>query len=119
MCIRDRFNLWSIYLLGLVDDVISSSPFGSHIFALLIMYILVNNTSKFLNAKPFVVMWYGFAALALVAMLSRWLVVSVYYSQFLPLSMLLFNYLVTIAIYPLLALLLAYVQNRLIQDEEV
>lgn len=114
----DLFNLWSVYTLGLIDDVISSSPFGSNIFALLLLYILINNTSKFFNAKPFVVTWYGFCLLSLVALMARWLLVSVYYGQFLPLSMVLFAYLVTIAAYPLISLILAFIQNNLIQDEE-
>lgn len=113
----DLFNLWSVYTLGLVDDVISSSPFGSNIFALLLLYILINNTSKFFNAKPFVVTWYGFCLLSFVTLMARWLLVSVYYSQFLPLSMMLFAYLVTIAAYPLISLILAFIQNNLIQDE--
>ena len=82
------------------------------------MYVLVNNTSRFLNAKPFIVLWYGFVVLSLVTVLSRWLVVSVYYGQFLPLSMLFFSYTVTIAVYPLISLLLAFVQNHLIQDDD-
>lgn len=114
----DLFNLWSVYFLGMIDDIISASPFGSNIMAMLLMYILLNNTSRFFNAKPFIVTWYGFAALALVTMLSRWLVVSVYYGQFLPLTIMMFSYLVTVASYPLLSLLLAYIQNHLIQDEE-
>ena len=115
----DLFNLGSVFCLGLVDDVISSSPFGSNVFEMLLMYVLVNNTSRFLNAKPFVVLWYGFGVLALMTMLSRWLLVSVYYSQFLPLSMLFFSYMVTIAVYPLISLLLAFVQNNLIQDDDL
>ena len=114
----DLFNLWSVYFLGMIDDIISSSPFGSNILALLILYLLINNTSRFFNAKPFVVTWYGFAVLSLVTYLARWLVVSVYYSHFLPLTMLTFSYLVTIAAYPLISLLLAFIQNNLIQDEE-
>ncbi len=115
----DLFNLGSVFCLGLVDDVISSSPFGSNVFEMLLMYVLVNNTSRFLNAKPFVVLWYGFVVLSLMTMLSRWLLVSVYYSQFLPLSMLFFSYMVTIAVYPLISLLLAFVQNNLIQDDDL
>lgn len=114
----DLFNLGSVFFLGVLDDVVTSSPLGSNIFELLLMYVLVNNTSRFLNAKPFVVLWYGFALLALVTMLSRWLIVSVYYSQFLPLSMLAFSYMATIAVYPLISLLLAFVQNNFIQDDE-
>ena len=114
----DLFNLWSVYFLGVIDDIISSAPFGSNIFAMLLLYVLITNTSRFFNAKPFVVTWYGFAVLSLVAMLGRWLVVSIYYSQFLPLLMMLFSYMVTIAAYQLLSLLLAFIQNHMIQDEE-
>ncbi len=114
----DLFNLWSVYFLGLLDDIISASPFGSNILALLVLYVLITNTSRFINAKPFIVTWYWFALLSMVTMLARWLVVSVYYSQFLPLTILGFSYLVTAAAYPLVSLLLAYIQNRWIQDEE-
>lgn len=114
----DLFNLWSVYVLGMVDDIISSSPFGSNIFAVLLLYILINNTSKFFNAKPFVVTWYGFCLLGLVVLLARWLLVSIYYSQFLPLTVIMFSYLVTIAAYPLISLILAFIQAKLIQDEE-
>ena len=67
----DLFNLWSVYFLGVIDDIISSAPFGSNIFAMLLLYVLITNTSRFFNAKPFVVTWYGFAVLSLVAMLGR------------------------------------------------
>lgn len=114
----DLFNLGSVFCLGVLDDVVTSSPLGSNIFELLLMYVLVNNTSRLLNAKPFIVLWYGFALLSLVTMFSRWLIVSVYYSQFLPLSMLFFSYMATIAVYPLISLLLAFIQNNFIQDDE-
>lgn len=113
----DLFNLWSVFLLGLFDDTLTSAPVGSNIFSLLLLYVLVNNLSRFFNAKPFVVTWYGFAILSLVVMLSRWLMVSIYYGQFLPLTILLFSYLVTIAAYPVISLLLGLVHNSLISDE--
>ena len=43
----DVFNLLSVYFLGLTEDIISSAPFGSNIFALLVMYVLVTNLSRF------------------------------------------------------------------------
>lgn len=114
----DLFNLWSICLLGMVDDIISAAPMGSSIFAMLVLYVLSNAASKFLTAKPFVVLWYGFMALSLGTILLRWLVVSVYYSRFLPLDGVFFSYLITVFCYPFVSLLLAFVQNNLIQDEE-
>lgn len=114
----DLFNLFSVFLLGMTDDIISSAPMGSSIFEVLVMYLLINNLQRFFNGKPFAITWYGFAILSLLTMLSRWLVVSVYYSQFLPLSILMFSYLVTVAAYPVISLLFAFVQNTLIYDDE-
>ena len=92
----DIFNLFSVYFLGLVEDIVTSAPFGANIFACLIMYLLVSNLAVYLNGKPFVVTWY---------------------SQFLPLSMLMFNLLFTIAFYPVIGLVNAFVQNKLMKDE--
>lgn len=113
----DVFNLFSVYFVGLVEDIVTSAPFGSNIFACLVMYLLVSNLAVYLNAKPFVVTWYGFALMALVTMFSRWLLVSVYYSQFLPLSLMMFSLLFTIALYPVVSLVNAFVQNALMKDE--
>lgn len=113
----DVFNLLSVYVLGLTEDIITSAPFGSNIFALLVMYVLVTNLSKYFNAKPFVIIWYGFGLLSLVTFLSRWLVVSVYYSSFLPLSIVMFSFLITAASYPVLSLINVFVQSKLMTDE--
>ena len=113
----DVFNLFSVYFLGLVEDIVTSAPFGANIFACLIMYLLVRNLAGYLIGKPIVVTWYGFAVFCLITMFSRWLLVSVYYSQFLPLSMLMFNLLFTIAFYPVIGLVNAFVQNKLMKDE--
>lgn len=113
----DLFGLVSIVILGLLDSAISSALPGASLFAYLTMYLLIYNTQKFFNAKPFVVIWYGFMALSLTTMLIKWLVVSIYFSRFLPLSMLMFSYLIGVALYPLVSMVLAFIQNRFIQDE--
>ena len=106
-----------LVLMSYVPLNFTSAPFGANIFACLIMYLLVSNLAVYLNGKPFVVTWYGFAVFCLITMFSRWLLVSVYYSQFLPLSMLMFNLLFTIAFYPVIGLVNAFVQNKLMKDE--
>ncbi len=113
----DIFNLFSVYLLGLVADILSAVPLGTNIFTYLILYILLLNLGRFFNGKPFVVTWYGFAILSLITLFCKWLMVSIYYSQFLPFAQILFGYLFVVAAYPILSLLNAFVQNYLIQDE--
>lgn len=113
----DLFGLGSIIVLGVVSAAISSALPGSGLLAYLVMYVCVYNTQKFFNAKPFVVVWYGFMALCLATLLVKWLVVSVFYGAFLPLSMLFFCYLIGVAMYPLISVVLAFMQNKFIQDD--
>ena len=114
----DLFNLASVTILGLVEGVLSSAPFGSNLFALLLAYVLITNLSKYFNAKPFVVIWYGFGALAFVVFFAKWFVISVYYGQFLPVQNLFFSYLFTVASYPILSLFNVFIQNAFIKEEE-
>ena len=72
----------------------------------------------YFNSKPFAVIWYGFMAFSLSALLLKWLVVSFYYSKFLPMSVLIFEYLIAVALYPVVAMILAFVQNKFIGDDE-
>ena len=113
----DIFSLGSICILGLFEDVLSSAPFGSNLFALLLLYVLVHNLSSFFNAKPFIFIWYGFAVLVFVVLFAKWLLVSIYYSQFLPIISLLFSYMFTVAFYPLFSLANTFIQNAFIGDD--
>lgn len=113
----DLIGIGTIVVMGIVSIAISSSVAGASLVGYLVMYILMYNIQKLFNAKPFVVIWYGYMALCLVSLLVKWLVVSVYYDTFLPLSILMLGYLLGIVIYPLVSVVLAFVQNRFIQDD--
>jgi rod shape-determining protein MreD len=113
----DIFNLLSVYVLGMFEDILSSIPMGGNIFTFLVLYILLLNLGRFFNGKPFIVTWYGFAILAFLAFFAKWLMLSIYYGQFLPSIDVLFSYLFSVAAYPVLSLVNAFIQNYLIQDE--
>ena len=113
----DLFGIGTIVLMGVVNALISSSVIGSSFIAYLVMYVLIYNTQKLFNAKSFVVVWYGFMALCLIATFVKWIVVSIYYNEFLPFSMLMFGYFIAIVLYPLVSIVLAFVQNKFIQDD--
>lgn len=115
----DIFNLFSVYILGMIEDIVSAVPMGTNIFALLVLYILLNSLGRFFYGKPFVISWYGFAVLTFITFFCKWLMISIYYSQFLPILVTFFSFLVTVAFYPLLSLLNAFVQSYLVQDEEL
>lgn len=113
----DLFGIGTIIIMSIVVSVISSSVVGCALIAYLVMYILIYNTQKLFNAKSFVVVWYGFMALSLISMLVKWIVVSIYYNEFLPISMLMLGYLMGIVLYPMISMILAFVQNKFIQGD--
>ena len=113
----DLFGLASIVVLGVLSAAISSALSGICLLSYLVLYVLIYNTQKFFYAKPFVVVWYGYMALTLATVLVKWLIASVYYRQFLPLSVLMFSYFIGVALYPLISMILAFIQNKFIQEE--
>ena len=90
---------------------------GASFIVYLVMYILIYNTQKLLNAKSFVAVWYGFMALSLISMLVKWIVVSIYYNEFLPMSMLMLGYFMGVVLYPMIFMILAFVQNKFIHGD--
>lgn len=115
----DLFDLKSVVFMGILDGTLSSSAFGLTLFSYLLMYVLMINLRKFLNGRSFVVVWYGFIALSLVTYLLKWMIATVYYGQFLPMTSLMFSYFQCAAIYPLISMLLAWIQNIFLQDDEL
>jgi len=112
----DLFNMFWVFCLGLLSDMISSMPFGINIITYLTIYT-VNSITAFLYNKPFIVVWYGFAFVFIITGLIKWLIVSVYYAQFLPISRLFFTILFTIACYPVISFINDLVRKLLMNDE--
>lgn len=113
----DVFNLFSVFLLGLVEEALTAAPLGAAVIKLLILYVIVNSLLKYFNGKSFEVMWVGFALCSFVALFAQWFVVSVYYAAFLPLGLFFFSFVVTVLVYPLITLFNVFVQNKLMTDE--
>jgi rod shape-determining protein MreD len=111
------FGIISIYIIGMLEDIVSSTPFGINIFTILFVYVLTNLIYKFVANKPFTVTWYGFAFIAASASIIKWFVLSIYYSQFLPFIPLIFSLLATIVFYPIFSFVNAYIQNHLMEDD--
>lgn len=111
------FGAISVYMVGILEDIVSSTPFGTNIFTLLLLYLLTNLITKFLANKPFIIIWYGFCFTTFITLFAKWLVVSIYYSQFLPVSSLIFIYLTTIAFYPIFSIINVYIHDHFMESE--
>ncbi|MBE6451420.1 MAG: rod shape-determining protein MreD [Alphaproteobacteria bacterium] len=116
---RDLFGPISVAVLGIVADSLGAVPLGVNMFVFISVYVLAITFGIYVNTKPFAISWIGFALISLVAFLIKWLLMSVYYSNFLPLTGVLLGYVATVLLYPLVARLNVVIQNRFLATDEV
>ena len=113
----DLLGYGAIFGIGILEDLLMGTPLGSGALVLLLCQRFVIHQQKFFYSKPFVVTWMAFAVIAFGAALILWLCVGLVASSgFTPLGSLLTSYLISVAIYPLVAWLLAKTQMKLLAD---
>ena len=113
----DLFSVLSVALLGLAIDGVSGTPFGLNLMVFMLMYILTLTYGSYVNTKPFLISWFGFAVVFLAALFAKWLILSVYYKVFLLTEHIFLTYFATVLIYPLLARINIFVQNTYLRFE--
>lgn len=113
----DLFNMFTVFFLGVISDVLSVIPLGTNTMAYLMVYLAVNNMRSFFNNKPFNIIWFGFVFVFLMAEFAKWLIVSVYYTNFIPLENLFFTILFTVACYPVISFVNELARKYLMNDE--
>lgn len=116
---QDLFGAVSTFILGVIADSIAATPFGLNAFVFMFVFILASTFGSFVNTKPFIISWGGFAAISLLAFSIKWILLSVFYSRFVALGGILAGYAATVLFYPLIARLNIFVQNRFLSGEEV
>ncbi len=114
----DTFNLLSSFILGIFADVLSGVPLGVNITSFMVLYITSLHLSSYFNVKKFSYSWLLFMLATLVTLLFKGLTVSIFYRKLIPLNYLLFEFLLTFALYPLWARIYMWVEHRFIHLEE-
>ncbi len=114
----DLFGLLAVSIISIIADTITSSPFGSNLLMFFALYTLVNRFEKFFYNKTFLTYWYGFILISFAAIFLKWLILSIYYAQMLPLTPVFFTYLTTIFTYPLVSIFNAIIQTYMRQADE-
>lgn len=115
----DLFGAFSVFVLGMFFDVLSIAPLGMYMLLYLIMYVMVTNVSKYITEKTFEILLIGFSLLAAGVMIVGWIVSSLYYAQLVPVKSFLFSYLTSVALYPVVAAVNAWIMNVFLQDDDI
>ncbi len=114
----DVFNLLSAFILGIFADVLSGVPLGINITSFMVLHLVSERLSSYFNIKKFSYSWLLFMLATFLTLVFKGTVVSIFYRKIIPLNYLLFEFLLTFALYPLWARIYMGVERRYIHLEE-
>jgi rod shape-determining protein MreD len=96
-----------VFGIGLFQDALLGLPFGLSALVLLGVYGVVVGQRAAFRGRPFLIAWAGFAVVIPIAMAATWAIVSLLAGTLVPPTAVVFQALMTIAVYPLVNVLLA------------
>ena len=107
----DLMPMWLIFTIGLLHDVLTDSPIGLHAAILLLCQWVLLRQRRFLVGRPFVVLWGGYAAVAVGVSLVEWIGTGLCDLAVAPARPVLVRTVLTIALFPPLAWLFIQVHR--------
>ncbi len=99
----DLMPAWTIFMIGLLQDLLSGGRLGVSVFVLLIVFAVVAGQRRVFAAASFMKLWLIFLPVAAGAFLLSWLFNSLIADALMDLRPVAFQYLTTVAFYPCLA----------------
>jgi len=109
----DLLPFSATFAIGLLYDTLAGNPLGLTPLVLLPLHAFAVSQRRFFVKKSFLIGWWGFAVLVIPATLLSWLTASAYHGEFIALQPLVFQTLLTVAVYPPLAWLFGQVERHL------
>jgi rod shape-determining protein MreD len=107
----DLFGIGSAFVTGLAHDALAGLPLGLTSLVLLLVRQVVVAQQRFFVARSFPVIWCCFVLLAVIALALRWALSCLWWERLFASQPLIFELLLTLALYPMATLLLARVHN--------
>lgn len=102
--------------IGLIEDVMQGAPLGFNGMVLLIACGIARSQQPHIAGRPFALHWAAFVIVATLAELMRWALLSAIASNFVGLASVSLHLLVTVAVYPALAWILARCQGAFLRQ---
>jgi rod shape-determining protein MreD len=95
-----------VFAIGVFEDFLRGTPVGATSLLLLLTQVFVRSQRRFLFGRTFDTFWVGFAIIAVAVALLEWIVMSIAYGTPVAATAAIFRYLLTIAVFPVLSVLL-------------
>lgn len=96
----DLMSGFAVFCVGLFQDILSGMPLGVSALVLLLVRVTVVSKRRFFMGNSFLVMWGGFLLVAAGAMALTWEFISILNATLAHPSSLIFQYLLTLALFP-------------------
>lgn len=112
----DLLPAWIAFVIGLLYDIIAGTPLGVNALVLVLVQGTAASQRKFFLGKSFMVAWWAFGLLAAGAIGLSWLLVSMLLGAAIDPAPVLFQYLLTMGIFPALTWALAGTQMAFLKD---
>ncbi len=108
---------FAVFLIGLLQDTVGGTPIGVNALVFVGVYGVVLSQRRFFAGKSFAVVWLGFAVIAAGAALLSWILVSALNVALVAPRAVVFQYLVTLGVFPLLAWIFLRWQRAFLEHE--
>jgi rod shape-determining protein MreD len=106
-----------VFVIGLLGDLLDFAPVGVGVLSLLILHGLALRWRRGLERQGFVLTWLVFIGLSTGAAILQWLLLSLLAFRLMPPGPLAFQTLLSVGLYPLLAVPLAAAHRTLAEPE--
>jgi rod shape-determining protein MreD len=112
----DLLPAWAAFLVGVLYDILAGTPLGVHALVLLLVQGVAAGQRRFFLGKSFMVAWWAFGLLAAGSAGLSWILVAILSGQILDPRPVLFQYVLTLGLFPLLTWVLARTQMAFLKD---
>lgn len=103
------------FAVGVMNDLLSGLPLGLTALTYILVYWVVLTQRRFFLGHSFLLLWWGFALVAFGAAVLAWLVFSILSFSIRPMSTVLFQSVMTTALFPVLAWLFIRIHRVFLQ----
>lgn len=105
-----------VFVIGLTLDLLSGYPLGMNAFILVVVQWLTRVQRRFLLGQSFLLIWAGFAVIALGAGLVQWLMFALFNFEAFTIKPMLVSTIISISIFPMLVYPMAAAHKAMKDD---
>lgn len=110
----DLMKAWTVFVIGLLSDILSGTPLGVHPLVLVLVHTAIISQHKIFRGAAFGVVWWAFSLIAPAAHGVAAVIAFVSAGVVPELSVFILRLVLTIGLYPALAWLLGRAQRALL-----